>query len=52
MGTIAYSGPAMGKCYVEKKPMPIDLYYNDLFGLERTIEEFKKAALFGKEEDY
>ena len=37
-----YWSPEMGKCYMEKKPRMVDLYYNDLFGLEKTIEDLKK----------
>ena len=38
-----YWSPEMGKCYMEKKPRMVDLYYNDLFGLEKTIEDLKKS---------
>ena len=45
VGTIDYWSPEMGKCFREKKQMLIDLYYNDLYGLEKTIE-FYKSQLF------
>lgn len=37
VGTVDYWSPEMGKCYLEKKALHIDLYYNDLYGLEKTI---------------
>ena len=31
--------------------MPIDLYYNDLYGLEKTIEVYKSQLIYDTEDD-
>ena len=33
VGSINYWSPEMGKCFVKKKKMLVDLYYNDLYCL-------------------
>ena len=41
VGSINFWSPEMGKCFVEKKKMLVDLYYNDLHCLQNTITALK-----------
>ena len=45
VGTINFWSSEMAKCYAEKKPQSIDLYYNDIYGLDKTLEAFKKSII-------
>ena len=39
VGTAEYWSPEMTQCFIQKKSSKIDLYYNDFFGLSKSIEE-------------
>lgn len=43
VGTINFWGPEMNKCFIEKKKKFVDLYYNDLYGLQQIILCFKNS---------
>ena len=38
VGSVNYCSEEMRKCFTSKKTMNIDLYFNDLFALENSLE--------------
>ena len=48
-GSYNYCSPEMKKCFAEKKSRQVDLYYNDLYALEGTIQDIQ--VKFNKLED-